>query len=58
MTPMRALIFDSANPGEVVLADVPAPEPAASEALVRVAATSLNFADVAFRPGRDAAGTA
>jgi NADPH:quinone reductase-like Zn-dependent oxidoreductase len=63
--PMRALIFDREMPCGVRLGDAPEPIPEASQALVRVAATSLNFGEVAFMrdhrfpgaiPGWDAAG--
>jgi NADPH2:quinone reductase len=62
---MRALVHEPGAPQGLAFGDVPDPEPRASEALVRVAATSLNFADVAFLrdrgvpgavPGFDAAG--
>jgi NADPH:quinone reductase-like Zn-dependent oxidoreductase len=63
---MRALIHDPDAPGGLRLAEAVDPEPGASEALVRVGATSVNFADIAFMrqrfaagavPGFDAAGT-
>ncbi|GAA2279991.1 oxidoreductase [Streptomyces ruber] len=63
---MRALVVDHTSPGHLSLTDVPAPRPAAHEALVRVEAISLNFGEVheATRPetpdgtvlGWDAAG--
>ncbi|MFD8542230.1 zinc-binding dehydrogenase [Streptomyces sp. NPDC059649] len=63
---MRALVVDHTSPGHLSLTDVPAPRPAAHEALVRVEAVSLNFGEVleATRPempdgtvlGWDAAG--
>lgn len=63
---MRALVVDHTSPGHLALKDVPAPRPAAHEALVRVEAVSLNFGEVheATRPqtadgtvpGWDAAG--
>ncbi|MET9291067.1 zinc-binding dehydrogenase [Streptomyces sp. NPDC003077] len=43
---MRALVVDHASPGHLSLTDVPAPRPAAHEALVRVEAVSLNFGEV------------
>jgi NADPH:quinone reductase len=56
------------GPEELKLADAPTPVPAAGEALVRIAATGVNFIDVYFRtglykadlpftPGSEAAGT-
>lgn len=62
---MRALVIDHAAPGHLTLADVPDPEPAPHEALVRVRAISLNAGEVHFVvplgangtvPGWDAAG--
>ena len=62
---MRALVHEPGAPHGLAFGDVPDPQPRASEVLVRVAATSLNFADVAFLrdrgvpgavPGFDAAG--
>lgn len=62
---MRALVHDPGAPQGLAFGDVPDPQPDASEALIRVSATSLNFADVAFLadrgvpgavPGFDAAG--
>lgn len=43
---MRALVIDHTAPGHLSLTDVPAPRPAAHEALVRVEAVSLNFGEV------------
>lgn len=43
---MRALVVDHTAPGHLSLTDVPAPHPAAHEALVRVEAVSLNFGEV------------
>jgi NADPH:quinone reductase-like Zn-dependent oxidoreductase len=62
---MRAVVHDPAAPDGLRLGEAPDPEPGPSQALVRVAAVSLNFADVAFLadrlspgsvPGFDAAG--
>jgi NADPH2:quinone reductase len=62
---MRAVVVDPASEGRLSLAEVEEPEPAPSEALVRVAAVSLNRGEVrraemnepGFRPGWDLAGT-
>jgi NADPH:quinone reductase len=53
---MRALVYDPDAPQGLELGDVPEPAPRPSEALIRVAATSLNFADVAFLHDRQAPG--
>jgi NADPH:quinone reductase-like Zn-dependent oxidoreductase len=53
---MRALVHDPGAPQGIAFGDVPDPEPGASEALIRVAAMSLNFADVAFLPDRGVPG--
>ena len=53
---MRALVHDPGAPQGLAFGDVPDPERRASEALIRVAATSLNFADVAFLPDRGVPG--
>src|SRR3569623_2150536 len=62
----RAVIVDHAAPGGLVLAEVPDREPGPGEAVVRVAAFSLNRGEVntalgpapdGFRPGWDLAGT-
>ncbi len=65
MTTIRALIVDHNAPGHLALREVDVPSPAPSQALVRVAAVSLNpgevrelaQADVGYRPGWDLAGT-
>jgi NADPH:quinone reductase-like Zn-dependent oxidoreductase len=67
LKPMRAVLFPAVN--EVAVADVPAPEPAAGEAVVALRAAALNHRDVwikagqyaglkwPVRPGSDGAGT-
>jgi NADPH:quinone reductase-like Zn-dependent oxidoreductase len=62
---MRAIVVDSQAPGRLALREVEAPLPGRDEALVRVAAISLNrgdvrdvlFAEPGHRPGWDFAGT-
>jgi NADPH:quinone reductase len=63
---MRALVYDPDAAQGLRLAEVPEPQPEASQVLVEVGATSLNFGEVAFlrernKPGDvagwDAAGT-
>jgi len=62
---MRAVIVDPKAPARLALGEVDEPTPAPSEALVRVAAVSLNRGEVrrsqsaqaGFRPGWDLAGT-
>ena len=62
---MRAVVVDPESEGRLSLAEVDEPEQAPSEALVRVAAVSLNRGEVrraeaaepGFRPGWDLAGT-
>ena len=62
---MRAVVVDPASEGRLSVAEVDEPEPAPSEAVVRVAAVSLNRGEVrraetsepGFRPGWDLAGT-
>jgi len=62
---MRAVIVDHSAPGGLVLAEVPEPIMLPSEALVRVAAFSINLGEVrraknaenGWRPGWDLAGT-
>jgi NADPH:quinone reductase len=53
---MRAVVHTPDAPHGLDLGDVPEPEPRPSEALIRVAATSLNFADVAFLRDRQVPG--
>lgn len=62
---MRALVFDPIEPRGLRLAEVPAPEPSPSQALVEIHAVSLNFGEVSYLaemrkpgeiPGWDAAG--
>ncbi|GAA3469767.1 zinc-binding dehydrogenase [Nonomuraea roseola] len=62
---MRALVVDHSAPAGLRLQEVPDPEPAPHQALVRVAATSLNYGEVRYVlagqpdgavPGWDAAG--
>ncbi|MGA4851556.1 zinc-binding dehydrogenase [Streptomyces sp. G5(2025)] len=43
---MRALLVDHSAPGGLRLGEAPDPEPAPHQALVRVAATSLNYGEV------------
>ncbi|MEU4583516.1 zinc-binding dehydrogenase [Kitasatospora aureofaciens] len=45
---MRALLVDRSAPGRLRLGTAPDPEPAPHQALVRVAATSLNYGEAAF----------
>jgi len=62
---IRAVVVDPQAPGRLVLQSVAPPRPAPSEALVRVAAISLNrgevrqamSAEAGWRPGWDLAGT-
>jgi NADPH2:quinone reductase len=62
---MRAVVVDPEAEGRLSVAEVDEPEPAPSEALVRVAAVSLNRGEVrraeaaepGFRPGWDLSGT-
>jgi NADPH:quinone reductase len=46
--PVHALVHDPDAPHGLRLGEAPEPEPAPSEVLVQVSATSLNFADVVF----------
>jgi NADPH2:quinone reductase len=65
MSTIRAVVVDPEAPDRLVLREVAAPIPAPSEALVRVAAISLNRGEVrrvqmaapGWRPGWDIAGT-
>ena len=65
MTKIRAVVVDPSVSGRLALHDVDAPTPAANEALIRVAAISLNrgevrrstTAEAGWRPGWDLAGT-
>jgi NADPH2:quinone reductase len=64
VNPIRAVVVDTEAPGRLTLREVAPPVPAPSEALVRVAAVSLNLgevhrsftADAGWRPGWDLAG--
>lgn len=47
---MQALIYDPAAPHRLRLGTAPDPVPNAGQSLVRVAAVSLNFGEIAFRP--------
>ena len=65
MEQIRAVVVDTNAEERLVVQNVPAPSPSPSEALVRVAAISLNLgevrrsmtADTGWRPGWDLAGT-
>ena len=65
MSNIKAVVVDPGAPNRLALADVEEPSPTPSEALVRVAAVSLNRGEVrraessepGFRPGWDLAGT-
>ncbi len=64
MSKIRAVIVDPNVPGRLALSEVNAPKPAPDEALVRVAAISLNrgeikrstTAEAGWQPGWDLAG--
>lgn len=64
MSTMQAVVADPHHAERLVIRDVPAPSPAPSEAMVRVAAISLNRgetrrafqSETAWQPGWDAAG--
>src|SRR5881275_2812666 len=50
---MKAIrIEKNGGPEVLTLADVPIPEPKANEAVVKIAASGVNFIDVYFREGR------
>jgi NADPH:quinone reductase len=53
---MRALLYNPDAPQGLELGETPEPEPRPAQALIRVAATSLNFADVAFLRDRQVPG--
>jgi NADPH:quinone reductase len=53
---MRAIVHDPRAPQGLELGEVGQPEPGPSQALVSVAATSLNFADVAYLSERQVPG--
>jgi NADPH:quinone reductase len=66
MSMMRAVVVEVGSPNRLVLREVEEPSPTPSEALIRVAAVSLNRGEVrlaaataqaGFRPGWDVAGT-
>jgi NADPH:quinone reductase len=66
MVSIQAVVIDPSVPGQLTLREVEPPVPGRSEALVRVAAVSLNPGElrsrvrsgqVSWRPGRDLAGT-
>src|SRR5437660_1188418 len=48
---MQALVHDPEAPHGLRLGQVPDPEPGPSDVLVQVAATSLNFGEIAFLRG-------
>lgn len=45
------VVYEPGGPEKMVLADVPVPSPGPLQALIRVAATGVNFIDVYFRSG-------
>jgi NADPH:quinone reductase-like Zn-dependent oxidoreductase len=53
---MRALVYDPGAPHGLRLGEAPDPLPGASQVMIRVAAASLNFADVAYLRDRQAPG--
>lgn len=50
---MRAVIIDHDAPGHVRIADAPEPEPESDEAIVAVAATSLNLGELRYAQAKD-----
>jgi NADPH:quinone reductase-like Zn-dependent oxidoreductase len=46
MATIKGIIVDQSAPGNIRIADLPLPEPLADEALIRVAATSLNRGEI------------
>src|ERR1017187_8389342 len=49
---MKAIqVNEAGGPEQLELVDVPVPRPAANQALVRIAASGVNFIDVYFRTG-------
>ncbi|GAA2422446.1 zinc-binding dehydrogenase [Actinomadura vinacea] len=53
---MQALVYDPQVPHRLRLGLAPDPAPTPSQVLVRVAAVSFNFGEIAFRPGGGPAG--
>src|ERR1019366_392542 len=51
MTMKAIQVTKTGGPEELLLADVPKPEPGPNEALIKIAATGVNFIDVYFRMG-------
>src|SRR5260370_7083947 len=50
---MKAIqVQKTGGPEALTLVDLPAPKPKASEAVVKIAASGVNFIDVYFREGR------
>src|ERR1700759_1468456 len=45
------LVYTPGGPEQMQLADVPVPQPGPKQALVRIAASGVNFIDVYFRSG-------
>src|SRR5688500_15034622 len=49
---MKAIqVFEPGGPGQLQLVDVPIPVPGPNQALVRIAASGVNFIDIYFRTG-------